>query len=188
MGNNKWKRIIENVSKKWTNTYKWIFCIRKWNIMELRMNNVDQLDRVVILINDMTVKGNTRIQKYGFLMHKLYSKELDGLNFYTDWKPYLYGPYSEELKNDLESCISQHLVTKFASPTNTGREFSNYNLTMKGRMRLRKIARDYNIIKELYEKFTQLNKKPITSVLKDIYLAYPEYTVKSEIKESIISR
>ncbi|MBI1663887.1 MAG: hypothetical protein IS860_10505 [Nitrosopumilus sp.] len=151
------------------------------------MDSVDKLDRVVVLINDMTVKGNTRIQKYGFLMHKLYSKELHGLNFYADWRPYLYGPYSEELKNDLEDCISQHLVTKFTSPTNTGREFSNYNLTTKGRMRLRKISGDYDIIKELYQKFTQLNKKPITSVLKDIYLAYPEYTVKSEIKESVMN-
>ncbi len=54
-------------------------------------------------------------------------------------------------------------------------------------MRLRKISGDYDIIKELYQKFTQLNKKPITSVLKDIYLAYPEYTVKSEIKESVMN-
>ncbi len=155
--------------------------------MELRMNNVDELDRVVVLINEMTIKGNTRIQKYGFLMHKLYSKELHGLNFYTYWKPYLYGPYSEELRNDLETCIDQNLVTKFMSPTTTGRQFSNYTLTTKGRMALRRIAGDYNIIKELYEKFTQLNKKPITSVLKEIYLAYPEYTVKSEIKETIVN-
>jgi len=141
------------------------------------MNSVDKLDRVIVLINDMTIKGNTRMQKYGFLIHKLYSKDLQGLNFYSDWRPYLYGPYSDELRNDLENCIDQHLVTKFVSPTNTGRQFSNYSLTMKGRVKLRKIIVDYSIIKELYEKFTKLNKKPITSVLKDIYLAYPEYPV-----------
>jgi len=108
---------------------------------------MSELDRIIVLINDMTIKGNTRMQKYGFLIYKLYSKELYGLNFYSDWKPYLYGPYSEELKIDLENCIDQRLVTKFTSPTNTGRQFSNYSLTMKGRMRLRKVIVEYSIRK-----------------------------------------
>ena len=149
------------------------------------MNDDDKLNRVIILINEMTIRGNTRIQKYGFLMHELYSKELQGLNFYKDWKPYHYGPYNNELENDLNSAIDQKLVRKFTNTANTGREISNYSLTMKGRVKLREIAKDHNVIKELYEKFTQLNKKPIRFILKEIYLAYPEFTVNSKIKDAI---
>ena len=149
---------------------------------------LDRADRVVLIINDMTIKVNTRMQKYGFLIHKLYSDDLQGLNFYSDWKPYLYGPYSEELKQDLQECINQKLVIQFNSPTESGRVFRNYNLSMKGRMKLRNVIANYEkTVKELYEKFTKLNRTPITSILKDIYLAYPEYTVKSEIKESIMN-
>ena len=149
------------------------------------MNNDDKLDRVIILINEMTIRGNTRIQKYGFLMHELYSKELQKLDFYKDWIPYQYGPYNNELENDLKNAIDQKLVRKFTNTTNTGRVISNYCLTMKGRVKLREIAKEHNVIKKLYEKFTQLNKKPITFILKEIYLAYPEFTVNSKIKEVI---
>jgi len=149
---------------------------------------LDRADRIILIINDMTIKGNTRMQKYGFLIHKLYANDLQGLNFYSDWKPYLYGPYSEELKQDLQECIKQKLVVQFNSPTESGRQFSNYNLSMKGRVKLRNVIANYEkTVKELYEKFTKLNRTPIISILKDIYLAYPEYTVKSEIKESVMN-
>lgn len=148
----------------------------------------DKLDRIILIINDMTVKGNTRMQKYGFLIHQLFSRELQGLDFYSDWKPYLYGPYSEQLKNDLTECIEKNLVAKFVTPTDTDREFSNYSLTMKGRLRLRKLSEHYErTLKKLFEKFTILNHKPMPTILKDIYLAYPEYTVNSEIRDSVIN-
>jgi uncharacterized protein YwgA len=148
---------------------------------------MDRLDRIILIINDMTVKGNTRMQKYGFLIRQLYSEDLHGLNFYDDWKPYLYGPYSAELKQDLEECINQKLVAKFNTPTDSGREFMNYSLTMRGRMKLRNIVATYDIVKELYQKFTKLNQKSMTSILKDIYLAYPNYTVNSEIRETVMN-
>ena len=43
------------------------------------------------------------------------------------------------------------------------------------------------MIKILYEKFTELNKKSMSSILKDIYEAYPTYTVNSEIKDEVLN-
>ena len=43
------------------------------------------------------------------------------------------------------------------------------------------------MIKILYEKFTELNKKSMSSILKDIYEAYPKYTVNSEIKDEVLN-
>lgn len=148
------------------------------------------LDRLIILINDMTIQGNTRLQKYGFVVYQRYAKKnkLEGLNFYSDWKPYLYGPYSQQLKNDLEEAIASNLIAKYTTITPSNREFSNYSLTVKGRMRLRKLLEKYGrVVKELYEKFTQLNKQPMQIILKDIYLAYPEFTVNSEIRDEVMN-
>jgi len=147
---------------------------------------MDGLDRVIVLINDMTIAGNTRIQKYGFLISQLYAKKLDG--FYVDWKPYLYGPYSEELKKDLDEAIANNLVTKYTTMTPSNREFSNYTLTIKGRLKLRRITEQYHkVIKDLYDKFTELNRRPMQTILKDIYLAYPKYTVNSEIRNEVMN-
>jgi len=135
----------------------------------------------------MTVKGSTRIQKYGFLASQLYSKELTSLNFYKDWVPYSYGPHSMELVHDLQKCVEQDLIEDNVEITHNGRQLHIYSLKLRGRSRLNKLSQDYGeIIKNLYEKFTALNRKSINSVLKDIYEAYPNYTVNSKIKQEVL--
>ena len=146
------------------------------------------LDRVVLLINDMTIKGSTRIQKYGFLTAQLYSKELKQLDFYSDWVPHHYGPHSQQLAQDLQQCIKHELVEDKIETTSNGRQLHVYGLGIKGRSMLRELGEDYgDMIKNLYEKFTQLNKKPMSLLLKDIYEAYPNFASNSKIKSEVLS-
>jgi len=146
------------------------------------------LDRVILLINDMTIKGTTRVQKYGFLTSQLYSKELSGLNFYTDWVPYRFGPNSQQLSQDLSMCIKQDLVDEQVEQTFNNRLIHNYTLKIRGRAILRNLMETHDeMIKILYEKFTELNRKSMSSILKDIYEAYPKYTVNSEIKDEVLN-
>ena len=84
------------------------------------------LDRVILLVNDMTIKGTTRVQKYGFLTSQLYSKELSGLNFYNDWVPYRFGPNSQQLAQDLSMCIKQDLIDEQIEQTFNNRLIHNY--------------------------------------------------------------
>lgn len=153
------------------------------------MENPEQFDRVIVLINDLTIGGNTRIQKYAFLVHQLYDKELEpNLKFYNDWIAYRYGPFSKELELDLKTCVENKLVARTETPVSSGREFTNYSLTMKGRMRMRKLSENNSkMVKKLYEKFTLLNKKSTATILKDIYLAYPQFTINSEIRDQVLN-
>lgn len=146
------------------------------------------LDRVILLVNDMTIKGNTRVQKYGFLASQLFSKELSDLNFYDDWEPYSYGPHSQQLSYDLRECVKQNLIDEQVETTINERRMHIYSLKIRGRAILQKLtARHGETIKTLYDKFSELNRKSMNSILKDIYEAYPAYTVNSEIKDRVLN-
>jgi len=146
------------------------------------------LDRVILLVNDMTIKGSTRVQKYGFLTSQLFSNELSGMDFYNDWEPYSYGPHSQQLSYDLRECVKQNLIDEQVETTVNGKEMHVYSLKIKGRANLRELTSKYDkTIKALYDKFSELNKKSMNSILKDIYEAYPTYTVNSEIKDRVLN-
>ncbi len=69
----------------------------------------------------MTIKGSTRIQKYGFLASQLYSKELVALNFYDDWVAYTYGPHSMDLVQDLRKGVEDNYIDEKIEQTHNGR-------------------------------------------------------------------
>ena len=152
-----------------------------------KIQALNNLDRVILLVNGMAIKGNTRMQKYGFLTAQLYYNELKNLNFYSDWRPHSYGPYSDELANDVTLCVENDLIQLQEEKTPNDRTVSTYSLKIKGRQRLNKLSKNYaNIIKDLYEKFTELNRQKTDKILRDIYEAYPSFTVNSMIKEDVL--
>ncbi len=109
------------------------------------------------------------------------------MNFYSDWKSHYYGPYSEELAKDMDECIEQRLIDRYETVGVRGHEIQKYTLTMKGRKRLRELWDHYNkLLKNIYELTGNLRQKPLMVILKEIYLAYPEYTTKSEIKDQVL--
>lgn len=147
----------------------------------------NKLDRVILLINDLTIEGNTRIQKYAFLASQLYKKELKQFGFYDDWEAYRYGPYSKTLAKELEYAVSEGLVATHDGNLDDSLR-SRYTLTTKGRLRLRKISLEHQkLINNLYERFVRYQRTSLSTLLKDIYIAYPEYTVNSEIRNRVIS-
>ena len=125
------------------------------------MNPLKLEERVLFIINDNTIHGSIRFQKYGFLLHKQYQRELlelglsyDGFTFYEDWKPYHYGPYSEQLQKDITDCIDNNLVNKI--PPNTNVRYNSYKLTLKGRVRWREF------LKHTPDEIKRINNKNCT--------------------------
>ena len=148
---------------------------------------VNSLDRVLLIINEHVIEGTTRLQKYGFLMKQNYNKELEDFDFYNDWKALYYGPYSEQLTKDIESGVEQRLISKYKSVTLNEYDTQKITLTIKGRHRLRQISEQYKkIINDVYEMSTNLQKKPLRIILRDVYLSYPNYTGKSKIKDEVL--
>jgi len=142
-------------------------------------------DRIVFLINQTTIRGRTRLQKYGFLAYQLYRADLKPLGFYSDWEAYHYGPYSMDLTCDLQEAEKTGLL-KIESRESGGRAMDFYSLAPKGAKRLSSLLHDHgDIVNRIYETFTNLNKKSLDRLIGEIYADYPQYAKHSRIKDRV---
>lgn len=146
-------------------------------------------DRALVVISDVEIHGSTRLQKYGFLLSQQYKKEMSklaancpGLEFYDDWEPLWYGPFSRRLQADVSACVSGGLITKTLADPGLGSY--RYAPTVRGRARWRKIldasGREITAIRE---KVDNLQSMRLERLLEGIYHAYPEYAKHSTIKD-----
>lgn len=158
------------------------------------MNNADELqivpaDRALMVLSDFTIHGSTRLQKYGFLLSKQYAYELSSisskeskLQFYDDWEPLWYGPFSSDLEEDINKCAENKFVYK--EPIDLRLNSYMYSFTLRGRMRWRKIHANFqNEMNSIHEKIENLQKIQLERLLERIYAAYPDYTRRSTIRD-----
>lgn len=149
---------------------------------------LDPEDRVLFIINDMTIMGNTRFQKYGFLLHKQYPDVLErlqpshkGFAFYKDWKPHYFGPYSQDLKDDIDANIKKGFI-KSVDLGNT----TQYMLTLKGRARWREMFSAYSKdMDKIIGKIRHMQTTPLYELLRLIYTNYRDYAVRSKIADKV---
>ena len=167
--------------------------IRALGVVDGGANTViKDVDRPLLVINDCMIKGTTRFQKYGFLLHKQYKSEMKalkekyGVEFYSDWVPHYYGPYSRSLANDLEACIAAKTITKVDIPTiDDNKKVSIYNLTIKGRFKWRKLFMNVLEVSYFVEKIRSMQSIPYYTLLSQIYTAYPDFARKSRIRSDV---
>ena len=146
---------------------------------------MEGLERTIVLVNDLAVRGRLRLQKYGFIAAHLYKKDLQCLDFYRDWKALRDGPYSYELAEDLRSCIDAGIIDEALQTTPGGNTIYVYTLKPKGRRILCELTKSGGPLKiDLYKKFVNLDRRGMNALLKDVYKAYPEYTENRGIKNS----
>lgn len=142
-------------------------------------------DRIVFLINQTTIRGRTRLQKYGFLAYQLYRADLKPLGFYSDWEAYHYGPYSMDLTCDLQEAEKTGLL-KIESREFGGRAMDFYSLAPKGAKRLSSLLHDHgDLVGRIYETFTNLNKKSLDNLIGEICADYPQYAKNSRTKDRV---
>ena|SRR3989344_537406 len=70
-----------------------------------------------------SVAGRTKIQKLMFLLWQEF-----GINTYH-FELHYYGPYSQELSDDLEALQGRHVLTETKSSTQNGRLYSEFKVT-----------------------------------------------------------
>lgn len=149
----------------------------KAKIKRTDMKNEDKVtfkpeDRILFIINDNVIHGSTRFQKYGFLVSKQHQRELKELQlnyssfeFYDDWIPHNFGPYSKKLQDDLDVCIENKIISKIQI-----NRTQQYSLTLKGRVRWRKFLNiSYDEIKKINEKISILQTFSLYGLLKSIH-------------------
>ena len=148
-------------------------------------------DRVLMIVNDTTIQGSTRLQKYGFLLSKQYGWELKSitdrqpeLEFYGDWKPYWYGPYSEDLAADVQKCVENGTVLKVLVDSMQNKY--RYSLTIRGRVAWRSVLSEFpEEMSAIGSKIRNLQKIGLETLLSGVYAAYPEFTTRSVIGDRL---
>jgi len=91
-------------------------------------------------LKNQTIKGRTRFQKIVFLLQE------EGVNFGYNFRPYLYGPYSEELSHDVNMLTELgFLATNSEEMKSDGvvRDRYVYSLTEEGKETASKIQEKY---------------------------------------------
>lgn len=141
------------------------------------------LERAVVLVNDLAVRGRLRLHKYGFIAAHPYKKDLECLGFYRDWKARGDGPYSRGLAEDLGSCVEAGIIDEARRTTPGGSTIYVYTLRPKGRRMLRRLAKGGEPLKaDLHKRFAGLDRKGMSALLKDACKAHPEYAADGGAK------
>lgn len=95
-----------------------------------------------------------------------------------EYEPYNWGPYSQDLSDDLQDCQSARLVTlSFAS----GARYGRYLLTPDGQAAVDMV---WNSLPKRTTDYLQavrawVTSKDFNSLLRDVYDEYPSYATKS---------
>ena len=140
-------------------------------------------ERLVVLVNDLTVRGRLRLQKYGFIAARLYKDGLRGLDFYRDWEPYHHGPYSRDMAEDVQLCVDANILGEERQATQDGRTIHVYSLKSRGRKILRAMAGENgSAAKKLHDKFARLDKNNLQDLLKGACEAHPVCETNGMVK------
>jgi uncharacterized protein YwgA len=96
-------------------------------------NEERKLDNILLILASLNfckkpIKGRTRLQKMIFLL-----KEENGIPFDFEFRPYFYGPYSEQLSDFVHLLNALNLVEEETEYLGTGIVRYNYILTEKGK-------------------------------------------------------
>ncbi len=130
------------------------------------------------------VDGITRLQKLAFLTKEwVTGVQRQQVEFYDDWIPSKYGPFSPSLGNDVDDLIINGLLDKAVVESSAGYSLERFEVTRVG-------AQQAIAFEESNPRLTQMIKKlivekyaraPLMSLLHDVYYMFPEYTTESEI-------
>lgn len=159
--------------------------------VKLPLLNKDR-EKWVILIPSILgeIRGKTRFMKLLFLLRMKYGFRKGS---FFKFEPWIYGPFSKDLTEDLSELEEQNLMLKKVLPLSEdeiGKEkvLYEYTLTPQGERIASEILqnlskREIETLKEL-AKFNRMKLKPL---LKYIYRNYPKYITQSKITEDVLS-
>jgi uncharacterized protein YwgA len=130
------------------------------------------------------IVGRTRLEKLVFLMQKKIIEQMRlsiTLNSYQ-FRPYNFGPFDENVLDDLESLKLLTLIEGHGESAAT----ETYRITEKGKAVINKLITNNKIPEIFVEEVKKLTQEygeiPLDKLLRKIYTNYLEYTTNSVIR------
>lgn len=135
--------------------------------------------------NGTAIKGKLRLEKMVFLLDQtIRSKRLHIADRLYDFRAYSFGPFSEEVYDDIELLKDLNLAEISGSE-----EDPTYQITDKGKNLVEKMIQQGVIPSSLLSEVENIKRKwnraNLYSLLKYIYKNYREFTQKSLIRDKI---
>jgi len=161
-------------------------------------NNIREMDGMggsvprqlylLLLLDGDPVKQRLRLQKLMFLLQKeiVERKGLQASTEEYDFTAYNYGPFSDELIDDIEFLKDLELIDVIKE-----NDVELYKITEKGRKFLADFLQKapssskkllQTVKREIENLKKKWNKEPLKKLLRYVYEYYPEYTEKSLIR------
>jgi len=127
-------------------------------------------DKILLILaslfyNNNSIRGRTKFQKIIFLL-----KEKYGISFDFEFKPYYYGPYSEELSDTLSLLTALKFLEEHAEHLGMGITRYDYRLTERGRRYFEMAQKDSRentrkVIREIRKDIAQVNVLPTPELI-----------------------
>ena len=138
---------------------------------------------LAIVGSEPHVDGDTRLQKYGFLVGRYVLK---GEAFYDDWEPEKFGPLSWSMLSDCERLCRDGYIRK--EPAGSPLPVPHYSVTAAGRRILNSFQSGKERLAEGIRGITSYySRKSLDTLLADTYALHPEFTGKSVIKGRVMA-
>lgn len=139
------------------------------------------------------VRGKTRLVKLMHIINEELKERNPEMVLYT-FKPYYYGPYSDELMGDVEKLINEGYIdhrTEFVSVSHYGGYLENvYTLSEKGRDYLQENLPDSNIpesiLRLIEETKSKYNDIPLSKLIRIVYSKYPLIRKKKRLHRLLL--
>jgi uncharacterized protein YwgA len=153
------------------------------------ISQVPKTDYLLLVIGlDGSIEGRTRLEKILFLTRKEVLDRLrtpQATRFYQ-FTPYRFGPFSEDLYDDLEFLRDNGFIE-----IRGGSGSEVFSITPKGTTFLEQKVRKRlppDVLEEVVRLRNKYARLSIQELIVYVYNRYPEYAVKSEIRESILGK
>ncbi len=145
----------------------------------VEIEDLTQEQRFLLIVLDKfgkdILKDNLYLQKVFFLITKIFPKELEYFN--TDYSAYNLGPYSTLVSETVERVKELGIIDRDTD-----------NFSEEGLKLLRRVEnKEKSKVQEVNEFLTAIEKIPKDELLYVIYTLYPEYAIKSKIKDQVHS-
>jgi len=140
------------------------------------MSKSDLLLAILSMGNGTPIRGKTRLVKLTYIASIELKKAHKDIDFY-EFRRHYYGPYSDEINDDLETLIAEgfirHEIVAQESPCGIYEE-NTYQITARGVEELeRKWSRISPDILRLIEQVkTRYNNMPLTMLIQEVYAKY----------------
>jgi len=130
------------------------------------------------------IKHKTRLEKLAFLCDMEIFKDC---KWYDDWIPYMYGPFSRKLLDDMDRLEADGLVSILTAKDPFWQDTKKYALTELGRQKYNEListyVRESRRIRESLSRYNMFASN--MPLLRKVYNEYPQYAARSLISENV---